>query len=164
MNQREMIAQTSQNPFLSSNYLEDLQVQESFLTPQNSNSQDNYSIQIKYLKYILVFIYNHMPKNYSTQNELLLKNLLNFYNTSNKSSSVVNLNTNNDSEDKNEGDNTTNKVTFTNMDKMLRVINGESRISLRIIDWFATNYAKKYYTVYQIQDSDGRLKCIMIIS
>ena len=43
MNQREMIAQTSQNPFLSSNYLEDLQVQESFLTPQNSNSQDNYS-------------------------------------------------------------------------------------------------------------------------
>jgi len=99
-----------------------------------------------------------MPKNYSTQNELLLKNLLNFYNTSNKSSSVVNLNTNNDSEDKNEGDNTTNKVTFTNMDKMLRVINGESRISLRIIDWFATNYAKKYYTVYQIQDSDGRFK------
>jgi len=105
-----------------------------------------------------------MPKNYSTQNELLLKNLLNFYNTSNKSSSVDNLNTNNDSEDKNEGDNTTNttnttnKVTFTNMDKMLRVINGESRISLRIIDWFATNYAKKYYTVYQIQDSDGRFK------
>ena len=43
MNQREMIAQTSQNPFLSSNYLEDLQVQESFLTPQNSNMQDNYS-------------------------------------------------------------------------------------------------------------------------
>ena len=99
-----------------------------------------------------------MPKNYSTQNELLLKNLLNFYNTSKKSSSVDNLNTNNDSEDKNEGDNTTNKVTFTNMDKMLRVINGESRISLRIIDWFATNYAKKYYTVYQIQDSDGRFK------
>lgn len=99
-----------------------------------------------------------MPKNYSTQNELLLKNLLNFYNTSNKSSSVDNHNTNNDSEDKNEGDNTTNKVTFTNMDKMLRVINGESRISLRIIDWFATNYAKKYYTVYQIQDSDGRFK------
>lgn len=99
-----------------------------------------------------------MPKNYSTQNELLLKNLLNFYNTSNKSSSIDNLNTNNNSEDNNEGDNTTNKVTFTNMDKMLRVINGESRISLRIIDWFATNYAKKYYTVYQIQDSDGRFK------
>lgn len=43
MNQREMIAQTNKNPFLSSNYLEDLQVQETFLTPQNSNIQDNYS-------------------------------------------------------------------------------------------------------------------------
>lgn len=33
---------------------------------------------------------------------------------------------------------------------MLSVINGESRISLRIIDWFSTNYAKKNYTVYTI--------------
>ena len=45
MNQREMIAQTSQNPFLASNYLEDLQVQESFLTPQNSNNENNNSKQ-----------------------------------------------------------------------------------------------------------------------
>ena len=37
MNQREMVVQTSLNPFLSSNYLEDLQVQENFLTPKNSN-------------------------------------------------------------------------------------------------------------------------------
>jgi hypothetical protein len=71
-----------------------------------------------------------MTKNYSTQNELLLTNLLDFYNT-----------------DKNN-----------NMDRMLQVINGESRISLRIIDWFATNYAKKYYTVYQVQDTDRRFK------
>jgi|TARA_B110000967_G_scaffold43072_1_gene43182 hypothetical protein len=71
-----------------------------------------------------------MSKNYSTQNELLLTNLLEFYNT-----------------DKNN-----------NMDRMLQVINGESRISLRIIDWFATNYAKKYYTVYQVQDTDRRFK------
>ena len=36
---------TLKNPFLSSNYLEDLQVQENFLTPQNSNmSQDKYSL------------------------------------------------------------------------------------------------------------------------
>lgn len=71
-----------------------------------------------------------MSKNYSTQNELLLTNLLEFYNT-----------------DKNN-----------NMDRMLQVINGESRISLRIIDWFATNYAKKYYTVYQVQDTERRFK------
>ena len=37
MNQREMVAQTNLNPFLSNNYLEDLQNQEKFLTPQNSN-------------------------------------------------------------------------------------------------------------------------------
>ena len=43
MNQREMIAQTNLNPFLPSNYLEDLRVQEEFLTPQNSNTQHNYS-------------------------------------------------------------------------------------------------------------------------
>jgi hypothetical protein len=71
-----------------------------------------------------------MSKNYSTQNDLLLTNLLEFYNT-----------------DKNN-----------HMDRMLQVINGESRISLRIIDWFATNYAKKYYTVYQVQDTDRRFK------
>jgi hypothetical protein len=40
MNEREMVAQTNLNPFLSSNYLEDLQVQENFLTPQNSNTSD----------------------------------------------------------------------------------------------------------------------------
>lgn len=71
-----------------------------------------------------------MSKNYSTQNDLLLTNLLEFYNT-----------------EKNN-----------NMDKMLQIINGDSRISLRIIDWFATNYAKKYYTVYQVQSTDRRFK------
>ena len=71
-----------------------------------------------------------MSKNYSTQNDLLLTNLLEFYNTDNNN----------------------------NMDRMLQIINGESRISLRIIDWFATNYAKKYYTVYQVQDTDRRFK------
>ena len=71
-----------------------------------------------------------MSKNYSTQNDLLLRNLLDFYNV-----------------DKNN-----------NMDKMIQIINGESRTSLRIIDWFATNYAKKYYTVYKVQDTDKRFK------
>jgi uncharacterized protein YlbG (UPF0298 family) len=35
------------------------------------------------------------------------------------------------------------------MDKFLKVINGET-VSLRIIDWFVTNYAKEYLTVYSI--------------
>jgi hypothetical protein len=44
---------------------------------------------------------------------------------------------------------------FEPLKKMLAVINGESIISLRIIDWFSTNYAKKHYTVYSIpEDAD----------
>uniref|UniRef100_A0A6C0EQU8 Uncharacterized protein n=1 Tax=viral metagenome TaxID=1070528 RepID=A0A6C0EQU8_9ZZZZ len=61
--------------------------------------------------------------NYTTQNELLLNNLMTFY--------------------KNEN----------NLTKMLKIITGECKISLRIVDWFATNYAKKYYTLYTIDDS-----------
>ena len=52
---------------------------------------------------------------YTTQNELLLNNLMEFY--------------------KDE----------TYLSRMLKIITGESKISLRIVDWFATNYAKKYY-------------------
>ena len=37
-----------------------------------------------------------------------------------------------------------------NLQKMMEVINGESNISLRIVDWFVTNYAKKYFTVYEV--------------
>lgn len=65
----------------------------------------------------------------NTQNELLMKNLTEFY------------------RDK------------THLHKMLGVINGESKISLRIVDWFVTNYAKMYYTVYELNfkkcDSDS---------
>ena len=65
---------------------------------------------------------------YSTQNDLLLNNLLEFY--------------------KNE----------TNLDRMLKIITGESRISLRIVDWFATNYAKKYYTLYTIDECENNVE------
>ena len=62
---------------------------------------------------------------YTTQNDLLLKNLMVFYKTEDND----------------------------NLDKMLRIITGESKISLRIVDWFATNYAKKYYTLYVIDQT-----------
>ena len=62
---------------------------------------------------------------YTTQNDLLLNNLIEFYKT----------------ED--------------NMTKMLKIITGESPISLRIVDWFATNYAKKNYTLYYIEDTNN---------
>ena len=35
-----------------------------------------------------------------------------------------------------------------NLNKMLSIINGESNISLRIIDWFTTNYSKKNFTIF----------------
>ncbi len=60
-----------------------------------------------------------MSKLYSTQNDLLMKNLMEFYNKNN------------------------------NLDKILSIINGESQISLRLIDWFATNYSKKNFTVIE---------------
>ena len=37
------------------------------------------------------------------------------------------------------------------MKKMLSIVTGESKISLRIVDWFATNYAKKNYTLIEQQ-------------
>jgi len=63
-----------------------------------------------------------------TQNDLLMKNLMEFY------------------KDKD------------NIDKMISIINGESKISLRIVDWFVTNFAKKYYTVYDILTQEGGYK------
>jgi hypothetical protein len=42
-----------------------------------------------------------------------------------------------------------------NLNSMLKIITGESKISLRIVDWFATNYAKKYYTIYSFEDVHG---------
>ena len=62
---------------------------------------------------------------YTTQNDLLLNNLKEFY--------------------KDE----------KYLTKMLQIVTGESKISLRIVDWFATNYAKKYYTLYTIEDGDN---------
>ena len=65
---------------------------------------------------------------YTTQHDLLLKNLLEWYNKDD------------------------------NLNKMLSIINGESAISLRIVDWFATNFAKKNFTVYNIIKKDKTVR------
>jgi hypothetical protein len=44
----------------------------------------------------------------------------------------------------------------SNLTRMLKIITGDSKISLRIVDWFATNYAKKYYTI--LAEGDKRFK------
>ena len=58
----------------------------------------------------------------TTQNDLLLNNLLVFYKDNSK------------------------------LKEMLNIINGESKISLRIVDWFATNFAKKHFTTYNVNN------------
>jgi len=72
---------------------------------------------------------------YTTQNELLLKKLIIFYDTDLNGSFNVN----------------------NNLDKMIRIITGESKISLRIVDWFATNYAKKHYTLFTIEQTSDNI-------
>ena len=66
----------------------------------------------------------------NTQNQLLMDNLMDFYSDQ------------------------------SNIDQILQIINGETKISLRIVDWFVTNFAKKYYTVYEINTkrNDKRFK------
>ena len=59
----------------------------------------------------------------NTQNNLLMSNLMEFYKKDN------------------------------NLNNMMKIINGESDISLRIVDWFVTNFAKKYYTVYELKSN-----------
>ena len=49
----------------------------------------------------------------------------------------------------------------SNMDRMVNVVNGESKISLRIIDWFVTNFAKKFFTVYTIP---AKTRCSTVIN
>jgi hypothetical protein len=42
---------------------------------------------------------------------------------------------------------------FQQLDKILPILNGTSPISLRIIDWFVTNYSKQHYVVYPLNDT-----------
>lgn len=71
-----------------------------------------------------------MTSNYNTQNQLLLNNLMKFY----------------------EKDN--------NLNTILPIINGESELSIRVIDWFVTNYSKKHHIVYNLNrnGSERRFK------
>jgi hypothetical protein len=60
---------------------------------------------------------------YATQNNLLLTTLNDFYQKDN------------------------------NIDKMLSIINGQSKISLRLVDWFVTNYSKKHFVIYNLNNT-----------
>lgn len=40
------------------------------------------------------------------------------------------------------------------IDTMLEIINGDSDISIRLLDWFVSNYSKEYNTTYKIKLND----------
>jgi len=82
----------------------------------------------KLLKNYIKSLFMNKSSNYTTQNDLLLNNLMDFYKYE------------------------------QNLEKMLKIITGESRISLRIVDWFATNYAKKFYTLYPLDETDNNME------
>jgi hypothetical protein len=69
-----------------------------------------------------------MVQNIDTQNDILLTKLMIFY-----------------------------KET-EHFDKMISIINGTSKISLRIVDWFVTNYSKKNYCVIENPNTNERFK------
>ena len=41
-----------------------------------------------------------------------------------------------------------------NMDKILPILTSNSSISIRVLDWFVTNYSKKYNVIYKIDNQD----------
>lgn len=45
----------------------------------------------------------------------------------------------------------------TNMSDIIKIIEGESEISLRLIDWFVTNYSKKKNTIITKQENNNIL-------
>lgn len=49
-----------------------------------------------------------------------------------------------------------------NMDNMLPIITGKSNISLRILDWFVTNYCKKYNIRYDVQLPNNKKKNFIV--
>ena len=54
--------------------------------------------------------------------------------------------------------------TGNNIDHMLPIINGDSKISLRIIDWFVTNYAKKKNISYTIKKNANDVEQLIVHS
>ena len=65
---------------------------------------------------------------YTSQNDLLLNKLMEFYKQND------------------------------NLNKMLNIINGSSNISLRIEDWYVTNYAKKNFTTYEVNKNNNNYR------
>ena len=49
-----------------------------------------------------------------------------------------------------------------NLNKMLNIVHGKSPISLRILDWFVTNYSKKNNTSFDLIGEDDNLRKFIV--
>ena len=49
-----------------------------------------------------------------------------------------------------------------NLNQVIPIITGKSDISLRILDWFVTNYSKKNNIHYQVNDINGKVKNFIV--
>jgi hypothetical protein len=76
--------------------------------------------------------YQNNSKNISSKKDLLMQSLINF---------------------------------FTNreyLDQVIPIITGKSKVSLRILDWFVTNYSKKNNTHFQVEDIKLKIKNFIV--
>lgn len=76
--------------------------------------------------------YQNNFKNISSKKDLLMQSLINFF-------------TNRDY-----------------LDQVIPIITGKSKISLRILDWFVTNYSKKNNTHFQVEDINSKVKNFIV--
>ncbi len=49
-----------------------------------------------------------------------------------------------------------------NLNQMLQIVQGKSKISLRILDWFVTNYSKKNNIAYDLNDETNSVKKFIV--
>jgi len=76
--------------------------------------------------------YQNNFKNISSKKDLLMQSLINFF---------------------------TNR---TYLDQVVPIITGKSKISLRILDWFVTNYSKKNNTHFQVCEVNEKVKNFIV--
>lgn len=76
--------------------------------------------------------YQNNFKNISSKKDLLMQSLINFF---------------------------TNR---TYLDQVVPIITGKSKISLRILDWFVTNYSKKNNTHFQVCELNEKFKNFIV--
>jgi len=76
--------------------------------------------------------YQNNFKNISSKKDLLMQSLINFF---------------------------TNR---TYLDQVVPIITGKSKISLRILDWFVTNYSKKNNTHFQVCELNEKVKNFIV--